>query len=133
MTACVESMAYSGQTPWHGLGTRVSNDLSVDEMLEAAGLNWKVRKVPTFYEVREIGTTNFAGFRMNKNRRYKTGKQALIRDTDNSILSLVSDNWNPCQNDEAFEIFAEFVERNELEMHTAGSLKGGKIVWGLAK
>jgi hypothetical protein len=27
----VETMAYAGETPWHGLGTRVSNNLSVDE------------------------------------------------------------------------------------------------------
>jgi phage/plasmid-like protein (TIGR03299 family) len=46
---------------------------------------------------------------------------------------MVSDRWEPCQNDEAFTIFEEFVDRNELEMHTAGSLKDGQIVWGLAK
>ncbi len=133
MTANVETMAYAGQVPWHGLGVKVSNDLSVDEMLEAAGLNWKVKKVPMFYEAREIGTTNFAGFRMNRNKRYETGKQALIRVTDNVMLSTVSDSWEPCQNHDAFTIFEEFVDRNELEMHTAGSLKNGQIVWGLAK
>ena len=42
----VETMAYAGETPWHGLGTRVSNDLSVDEMLEQSGLDWKVRAIP---------------------------------------------------------------------------------------
>ena len=41
----VETMAYAGETPWHGLGTRVSNDLSVDEMLEQSGLDWKVRAI----------------------------------------------------------------------------------------
>ena len=133
MVAAVETMAYAGQVPWHGLGTKVSNDLSVDEMLEAAGLNWTVSKQPTFFEVREPGKINFNGFQMNKNVRYPTGECALIRDTDNSILSSVSDNWEPCQNDAAFTIFEEFVDRNELEMHTAGSLKDGKIVWGLAK
>lgn len=133
MTAAVETMAYAGALPWHGLGTKVSNDLSVDEMLEAAGLDWEVLKVPTFYEVIQKGKTNFTGFQMNKTVRLDTGKKALIRETDNKILSMVSDNWEPCQNHEAFEIFREFVERNELEMHTAGSLKGGKIIWGLAK
>jgi len=133
MTAAVETMAYAGQVPWHGLGVEVSNDLTVYEMLQAAGLNWTVSKVPTFYEVREQGKTNFSGFRMNKTKRYETGKHALIRDTDNSILTTVSGRWEPCQNHEAFTIFEEFVDRNELEMHTAGSLKDGKIIWGLAK
>ena len=133
MTAAVETMAYAGAVPWHGLGVEVSNDLSVQEMLIAAGLDWKVRKVPTFYEVKEEGKMNFSGFRMNKTKRYSTGKQALIRETDNSILTTVSKRWEPCQNDEAFTIFEEFVDRNELEMHTAGSLKDGQLVWCLAK
>jgi phage/plasmid-like protein (TIGR03299 family) len=131
MTAAVETMAYAGQVPWHGLGTRVSNDLSVYEMLLAAELDWKVKKVPTFFETIEQGTQ--MGFRTNKTRRHYAGKEALIRESDNTILSSVSGNWEPCQNDEAFEIFHDFVDRNELEMHTAGSLKDGQIVWGLAK
>jgi phage/plasmid-like protein (TIGR03299 family) len=129
--AAVETMAYAGQVPWHGLGTKVSNDLTVEEMLAAAGLDWMVRKVPVFYETPAAPV--FGGFRTNKVNRCGTGKQALIRDTDDSLLSVVSDSWEPCQNDEAFTIFEEFVGRNELEMHTAGSLKDGQIVWGLAK
>ena len=131
MSALVETMAYAGEVPWHGLGAKVSNDLTVEEMLEAAGLDWRVKKVPTFYEATVEGT--FGAYKTTSIERFNTGKQALIRESDNSILSMVSDTWEPCQNDEAFEIFAEFVDRNELEMHTAGSLKDGQIVWGLAK
>lgn len=115
----VETMAYAGEVPWHGLGVKVSDDLSVEEMIEVAGLNWTVSKQPTFYRV---GSEEIA-----------TGKFALIRDTDKKFLSNVSDGWEPCQNIDAFSIFEEFVERNELEMHTAGSLKGGQVIWGLAK
>lgn len=119
MAHMVETMAYAGNVPWHGLGVRVNDDLSVQDMISAAGLNWTVSKQPTFYRV--------------GNEEIQTGKYALIRDTDNKFLSNVSDGWEPCQNDEAFSIFEEFVERNELEMHTAGSLKGGQVAWGLAK
>ena len=115
----VETMAYAGEVPWHGLGVSVSNDLSVDEMIKAAGLDWSVSKHPTF-------------FRMNGDN-IATGKFALVRDQDMQFLSNVSDGWEPCQNVDAFSVFEEFVERNELEMHTAGSLKSGQIVWGLAK
>lgn len=128
MSALVETMAYAGQVPWHGLGTPVSNDLTVPEMLEAAELDWKVTKRPTFYEM----SIPREGKKPTR-KRFPTGKQALVRESDNSILSMVSDNWEPCQNVDAFEVFAEFVDRNELEMHTAGSLKDGQIVWGLAK
>ena len=37
------------------------------------------------------------------------------------------------QNETAFEFFAEYVAAGDMEMHTAGSLKGGQQVWALAK
>ena len=36
MVAAVETMAYAGEVPWHGLGTKVPHDLSTDEMLKIA-------------------------------------------------------------------------------------------------
>ena len=44
----VETMAYAGQLPWHGLGVKVSNDISVDEMMVESGLDWRVAKVPSY-------------------------------------------------------------------------------------
>lgn len=118
----VAQMAYAGVEPWHGLGTRVSNDLTPNQMLKAAGLDWKVQKVKMFAD------------RENKTKRIPiVGQQALIRNRDDAVLTIVGKGWNPVQNDEAFEFFNDFVGAGEMEMHTAGSLKGGKIVWALAK
>ena len=36
MVAAVESMAWTGQVPWHGEGVEVSNDLTPHEMMVAA-------------------------------------------------------------------------------------------------
>ena len=33
------SMAYAGETPWHGLGVKVESDISTDDMMVAAGLD----------------------------------------------------------------------------------------------
>lgn len=115
----VAQMAYAGETPWHGLGVKVSNDLTPDQMLKAAGLDWSVSKAPAFVNI--------------DGEQVDIGRSALIRNTDNSILDIVSDDWNPCQNTEAFEFFNDFVAAGDMEMHTAGSLKDGKIVWALAK
>jgi phage/plasmid-like protein (TIGR03299 family) len=112
-------MAYSGDTPWHGLGVKVPSDLTPIQMLEAAGLNWSVEKVPAFADIAGIRTP--------------VGQSALVRSSDNSILDVVSDDWNPVQNEEAFDFFNEFVGAGDMEMHTAGSLKNGTIIWGLAK
>jgi phage/plasmid-like protein (TIGR03299 family) len=112
-------MAYVGELPWHGLGVRVPADLTPTQMLEAAGLDWTVEKIPAY--------ANIAGNQVD------VGRSALVRNSDNKILDIVSNDWNPCQNSEAFEFFNDFVEAGDMEMHTAGSLKGGKIVWALAK
>ena len=51
MVAAVESMAYAGEVPWHGLGTKVSDDLSPNQIMVKAGLDWQVNKVPTYARV----------------------------------------------------------------------------------
>lgn len=119
MAHMVETMAYAGEVPWHGLGVPVSNDLTPVQMMEKAGLDWKVQEVESFIE--------FDGKRM------PTGQKSLIRETDGKILTNVGENWNPVQNETAFEFFSEFVLSGNMEMHTAGSLKGGQMVWALAK
>ena len=48
MAHMVETMAYAGELPWHGLGVKVKDDISVDDMLVEAGLDWRVAKIPSF-------------------------------------------------------------------------------------
>ena len=115
----VAQMAYVGDTPWHGLGKRVPADLTPEQMLEAAGLDWTVEKVPAYVTI--------------DNKKVSVNHSALVRSSDNQILDVVSNDWNPVQNLEAFEFFNDFVIKGDMEMHTAGSLKGGQIVWALAK
>lgn len=115
----VETMAYAGQVPWHGLGVAVSNDLTPTQMMQKAGLDWRVDEVDCFIKT--------------SNGEVKTGQKALVRSTDDRILTTVGENWNPVQNEQAFEFFSEYVMAGDMEMHTAGSLKDGQMVWALAK
>ena len=115
----VAQHAYVGDLPWHGLGTKVDPDISPRDMQKAAGVDWRVLETPTFY--------TFDG------QTKATGQKAVVRETDGRILTQVGPNWHPVQNDDAFDFFAEFVERGDMQMHTAGSLKNGEIVWALAK
>jgi phage/plasmid-like protein (TIGR03299 family) len=119
MAHMVETMAYAGELPWHGLGTEVSNDLTPVQMMQKAGVDWKVHEVESFIE--------FNG------QRKKTGQKSLVRETDGRILTNVGEGWNPVQNEAAFEFFSEFVLAGDMEMHTAGSLRDGEYVWALAK
>lgn len=119
MAHLVETMAYAGEVPWHGLGHKVPSDLSTDQMMQAAGLDWTVQKIPAFVKIEDESQAIDAA--------------ALVRSSDNKILDVVSSDWNPVQNQEAFDFFQDFVNAGDMEMHTAGSLKGGQIVWALAK
>tara|TARA_Y100000389_G_C17450836_1_gene514674 strand:+ start:1110 stop:2063 length:954 start_codon:yes stop_codon:yes gene_type:complete len=113
-------MAYreSKGIPWHGLGVPVSDDMTPIEMMKAANLDWKVSKQPSFVEINGV--------------KQLTGQEALVRESDGKILTNVSGNWKPCQNEDAFEFFNEFVSAGDMVMDTAGSLKDGQMVFAAA-
>jgi len=115
----IETMAYAGQSPWGDIGTQVSNDLSPQQIMEKADLNWSVDKVKTYADY--------------QGEKIPTGMEALVRSSDNKILTQVGKNWEPCQNETAFEFFNEYCLEGGMDMESAGSLKGGKMVWALAK
>ena len=110
-------MAYVGELPWHGLGTKVPADLTPDQFMVTAGLDWEVTKEKLVTPQGVI----------------VPNKEALVRTSDNSVLDVVGTGWNPVQNSEAFEFFNDYVVAGDMEMHTAGSLKNGQMVWALAK
>jgi len=115
----IETMAYAGEVPWHGLGESVSNDLTPGQMMKKAGCDWEVLEVESFVE--------FNG------KKVKTGDKSLVRSTDGKVLTNVGPGWKPVQNETAFEFFSEYVFAGDMEMHTAGSLRDGQMVWALAK
>lgn len=119
MAHMMETMAYAGETPWHGLGEAVSNDLTPSQMMKKAGCDWTVHEVESFVEFDD--------------RKIPTGQKSLVRGTDGKVLTNVGADWKPVQNEQAFEFFSEYVYAGDMEMHTAGSLKGGQMIWALAK
>lgn len=121
MSHLVETMAYAGETPWHGLGVKVPADINPQDLLVKAGLAWDALLRPTYFE----------GIHGD---RAPTGFFASIRSTDGRVLSpSVSKNWKPVQNQQAFDFFMEFCAAGSMKMNTAGSLKNGQWVWALAE
>lgn len=117
----VETMAYAGETPWHGLGKPVPNDLTTEQMLVAASLDWEVKKYPLYAAIE------------GKRTALDFPRSVLVRETDKTQLTVVGEGWEPIQNAEAFGFFHDYVMAGDMEMHTAGSLQNGKIVWCLAR
>lgn len=116
MAANVETMFYTREKPWHGLGTRVEEAPTSKAALELAGLNWKVLQKPIYTS---------SGIPIK-------GYKANVRETDQNILGIVTDRYKVVQNDEAFK-FTDNLLGEGMRYETAGSLQDGKRIWLLAK
>lgn len=116
----VESMISVKEVPWHGLGVILTTPpANVEEALVASGLNWGVDIAP-----------NFAQY---KGKTIQTPSFSVVRDSDEKVLGTVGPDYHPVSNAKAFKFFNPFIERGECTIETAGSLKGGRRVWMLAR
>ena len=114
----IETMMYSGEVPWHGLGTFVGQAPVTSEVaLRESGLDWSVSKVPLQTAFNTPINTHVA----------------VERDTDGKVLGVVGAKYRPLQNTEAFSFLDSLVEDGSMRYHTAGSLRGGSRVWLLGK
>lgn len=115
MAANVETMFSVREKPWHGLGTIVEDAPSSEEALKLAGLDWKVVQKSLFTNSGVVA-------------EYK----ANVRESDHSVLGVVTDRYKVVQNTEAFA-FTDNLLGEGVKYETAGSLQGGKKVWILAR
>lgn len=113
----IETMMAVGQRPWHGLGTLLATPpTTIAEAIKLAGLDWEI-KVEQCYLA--DGTP--------------VERKAVLRVTDRAQLGTVGLNWQVVQNAKAFEPFQPFLDAKIATIESAGSLRGGRRVWMLAK
>jgi phage/plasmid-like protein (TIGR03299 family) len=116
----VASFASFRQPAWHGLGTVFTEEKTTSQMLEAANLNnWNVR-------LEELTIPS----NLTSDKSY----QYVVRDnpTDKSqtdVLGIVGERYTPLQNEELFA-FGDNILDGGGRWETAGSLKGGRVVFG---
>lgn len=87
MAANVETMFSVREKPWHGLGVVVEDAPSSKDALNLAGLDWRVVQKPLF-----------------TNSGLVEGYKANVRDSDNSVLGVVTDRYKVVQNTEALHL-----------------------------
>jgi len=115
------AIAYSGETPWHKLGTKVDNMMTSAEALEFASLDWHVSKHPAFH-------TGPDGIPKPIPNRFVT-----VRDDVHNPLGVVGSWYKPIQNKDAFDFMDSVVSDGGMRYEVAGALAGGATVWMLAK
>lgn len=121
--------AYANEPAWHKLGTVVKGTMNAEDAFKTAHLDWEVEKKPVLFErTPQEGELIVEGERGTFPNRFVT-----IRTDNSQPLGLVSDKYKIVQNIEAFSFMDSLITEGGLEYMSAGSFKGGKKVWLLAK
>lgn len=105
---------------WHGLGTVFTEEVSTAEMLKKAKLDkWDVR-------LEDVGIPK--GMESDKNYSFVVRDNPFIKG-NKDVLGIVGERYVPLQNEELFD-FADNILHSGGRWETAGSIKGGRIVFG---
>ena len=125
MAHLVETMAFVGQTPWHGLGNQLTPNQPLEVWAEQAGMDWRIESSDVSY--------------MAQNHRGQNiimpfeEQRVLYRSDTHAPLSVVSQRFQEVQPMEILHFYRDLTEQSGFELETAGVLKGGKKFWALAR
>jgi len=123
---------------WHGLMNVLDNYPTSEEAIKAAGLDWPVERRPIYWG-KDIGTAYQPEEIKNRRAIVRVRKVPFTDQngegtrTEDDLLSVVSDGYQPLQNTEAFSFFDELVKSGDIVYETAGSLFEGRKIWVLAR
>ncbi|HEY9146825.1 MAG TPA: DUF932 domain-containing protein [Thiobacillus sp.] len=120
----VETMAYAGEKPWHGLGNKLAPQQPIEVWRQQAGMDWKIEES----EVRYITGNNNLGV-INAFPEQKV----LYRSDTRSPLAVVSKRFKVVQPGEILEFYRDLTSQSGFELETAGVLREGRKFWALAR
>ena len=126
MAHLIETMAYTGDTPWHRLGHRLQPKQPIEVWAEQAGMDWTIREAPVRFmtQAEDNSLQVLESFCEQK---------VLYRSDSRAPLSVVSSRYQVVQPRAVLEFYRDLTEIGGYEMETAGVLKGGRKVWALAR
>lgn len=83
----LESMAYVGQKPWHGLGTQLARQQPIETWKQQAGMDWKIEESEVRYITggQNVGAINAF-----------PGNKVLYRSDTKVPLAVVSKRFRNC-------------------------------------
>ncbi len=116
-------MAFTGATPWHGLGNHLSEQQPIHIWLKEAGMDWTIEQSDVLFNADNSALHI---------RPYADSK-VLFRSDSLTPLSVVSNRYKVVQPHEVLNFYKDLVSAGGFELETAGVLKGGRKLWALAK
>lgn len=118
----MELRSHAGNHNW---GIDISDCKTMSEAITKAGLDWRVMECDVMANiVMPEGATYF---------KQATRNKALVRSSDETILSVVGKDYKPVQNDLAFNFFDPIIQSGKATLDCAGSTKDGRMVYVAAK
>ena len=120
----VQTMAYLGQEPWHGLGTQLAPNQPLEVWAHQAGMNWTVESSAVRYVANDEGLGSIHAF---------PDQRVLYRSDTKAPLSVVSKRFQVVQPRDVLEFYRDLTEAGGFELETAGVLKEGRKLWALAR
>ena len=120
----VDTMAYAGETPWHGLGNKLTTLQPIDVWKRQAGMDWMIEES----EVRYITGNHTVGAIHSFPEQ-----KVLYRSDTKRPLAVVSKRFQVVQPEEVLEFYRDLTEYSGFELETAGVLKEGRKFWALAR
>lgn len=122
----VSSMAYGGETPWHGLGNPLVPKQPIEVWAKQAGMDWQIESADVRY------VSGSAGTNLGSIHAFPEQK-VLYRSDTKAPLSVVSSRYQVVQPRDVLEFYRDLTEVGGYELETAGVLKDGKKLWALAR
>lgn len=108
------AMLYTGETPWHGLGTSCPDSFHSHEAMKAFPFTYRKETIH-----RPDGTLI-------------EGKQSIVISDTNKIVGVMGDDYGIVQPEEAFDFMDTMSEQGKLKYKTVGALGDGEKIWLLA-
>jgi phage/plasmid-like protein (TIGR03299 family) len=105
------------RTWYRDLGTPITSDMTIDDQLKTAGLDWTVELSPIRY-ADDCSTEEYL---------------AAYRSDTQQMLSVYGKWRKPFQNHQILETFHTFRTQNDLQIDRIGCLKGGKELFAFCK
>ncbi|MDF3840536.1 DUF932 domain-containing protein [Pseudomonas citronellolis] len=125
MAHLIERMAYVGDAPWHGLGSRLSPHQPLEVWQREAGMDWQILESPVHFKANVVGHLGSLHAFPEQKVLYRSDTQAP--------LSVVSQRYQVVQPRDVLDFYRELTQVSGYELETAGVLKGGRKFWALAR
>ena len=110
----VETMAFAGQVPWHGIGSQLAPNQSIEVWRERAGMNWSLEQAEVRFAAEAEDQYPVRAF---------PGQKVLYRSDTKRPLAVVSKRYQVVQPREILEFYRDLTRYSGFELETAGVLR----------